>query len=368
MKIVMLSPAHPLRGGIAASSERLARALQEAGHDVVMFSFKLQYPSFLFPGKTQFTDDPAPEDLYIRTLISSINPFNWYRTGRKLAKEKPDVVITRFWLPFMGPALGTILRIGKLFSKKKFKRTGLVDNLIPHERRPGDRLFSHWFVGACTDFVVMSRSVEGDIRQFSSKPVRFAPHPIYDIYGAEVPKEEARERLCIPMDIPFVLFFGFIRPYKGLDLLLEALAQTEGIHAIVAGECYEDWNKYEDMIKRLGLEGRVLPFHDFIPNEGVKFYFSAAELVVQPYKTATQSGISQIAYHFHKPMVVTHVGGLPEIVTDGKSGYVVEPVPSSIAEAMTDFFENNKEAEMRKAVEEEKKRFSWENLVEVVLE
>ncbi|MFN0176310.1 MAG: glycosyltransferase [Saprospiraceae bacterium] len=384
VKIVLISPAHPLRGGIAASSERLAQALQDEGHEVVIYSFSLQYPAFLFPGKTQLTDDPAPFGRHrladggtpapiIKTRLNSINPLNWLLVGREIVRENPGQIIVRFWLPFMGPSLGSVLRTARFFCRNKLRVTGLVDNIVPHEKRFGDRPFARWFVSACDDFVVMSRSVGEEIRSFlpSSKNiegvVRFAPHPIYDTYGESFAKTDARHLLKLPENVPTVLFFGFIRKYKGLDLLLEALRQTPEIHAIVAGECYEDWDFYQKIIQAHGLSERVHLFTDFIPAEQVRVFFSAADLVVQPYKSATQSGISQIAYHFEKPMVVTNVGGLPEIVTDGVSGYVVEPESLAIAEAMRDFFENDRESVMREGVKAEKRRFSWEHLVEQLL-
>lgn len=367
-KIVMISPAHPLRGGIAASSERLALAFQQAGYEVMIYSFSLQYPGFLFPGKTQYTDEAAPEGLVIKTCINSINPFNWIRVGVALSKTSADLVVVRFWLPLMGPCLGSILRLSRWFSKKKMRVTALVDNIIPHEKRPGDRLFARYFVGACDDFVVMSRSVGEEIRQFADKPVRFAPHPIYDNYGEPLEKLEACKLLQLPANTPMVLFFGFIRKYKGLDLLLEALAQSPGVHALIAGECYDDWSYYQQFIDRLDLEGRVHVRNEFIPADQVRLYFSAADLVVQPYRSATQSGISQIAYHFDKPMVVTNVGGLPEIVTQGVSGYVVEPKPAAIATAINDYFDHARLAAMTAGVQAEKKRFGWENLVKVLLD
>ena len=299
----------------------------------------------------------------MKTRLNSINPFNWFFVGRSIAREKPDRVIVRFWLPLMGPCLGTVLRVARYFSKKTFPITGLVDNIIPHERRLGDRLFSWYFVGACDNFVVMSKSVGVEIQSFAKKEVRYAPHPLYDTYGASIAQADAREQLNLPQKASIVLFFGFIRKYKGLDLLLEALAQTTDIHAIVAGECYEDWSFYQQIIEEKGLGNRVHLFSDFIPTGQVGVFFSAADLIVQPYKTATQSGISQIAYHFEKPMVVTNVGGLPEIVTDGVSGYVVAPTPEAIAGAMRDFFENGRAIAMHAGVKEEKKRFSWDNLV-----
>ncbi len=341
------------------------------GHQVVIYSFSLQYPSFLFPGKTQYTTDPAPADLTIKTRLNSVQPFNWVAVGREMAREQPDQVIVRFWLPFMGPALGTVLRAMRWFSKQNIRVTALVDNIVPHEKRFGDRPFAQYFVDACDDFVVMSRSVGEEIRLFApTKPVRYAPHPIYDHYGEPMDKVEARRQLGVPLDVPLVLFFGFIRAYKGLDLLLQAIAapplrvRERPIHLLVAGECYDDWATYQSIIEEHELAPYLHLHTDFIPADQVRVFFSAADLVVQPYKSATQSGISQIAYHFEKPMVVTNVGGLPEIVTDGVSGYVVSPVPDAIAEAIHDFFENDRAATFQAGVQAEKQRFSWNRFLE----
>jgi glycosyltransferase involved in cell wall biosynthesis len=367
MKIALISPAHPLRGGIAALSERLAHELQQQGHEVLVYSFSLQYPSILFPGKTQLTDDPAPEGLKIIASINSINPFSWWKTGRAIARFQPDRVIVRYWLPFMGPALGTIIRVMRLFSRKPIVTTGLIDNIIPHEKRPGDRLFSRYFASVCSDFLTMSTSVQEELKGFSSMPARFAPHPIYDQYGEIMPKKDARELLGIPTQAKLALFFGFIRPYKGLDLLLKAMPQSPDLHLIIAGECYEDWTPYQEIIDQHQLKDRIWLFTDFIPAGEVRLFFSAADIVVQPYKSATQSGISQIAYHFECPMLVTNVGGLPEIVQHGKSGYVLSPDPDEIAVALIDFFENNRMEAMQSSVRTEKKRFSWIYFVEKLL-
>lgn len=367
MKIVLLTPAHPLRGGIAASSERLALEFQNLGHEVVLYSFSLQYPDFLFPGKTQRTTDPPPPGLQIRTCLNSVNPFNWIRVGWAVARENPELVVVRFWLPFMGPCLGTVLRVARWRARRKIRIIGLVDNLIPHEKRPGDRLFARYFTGACDEFVALSRSVSEEIHRFCGKPARFAPHPVYDIYGSPMPKQTARQTLGLPADKRLILFFGFIRPYKGLDLLLEALAQVPDVHAVIAGECYEDWAPYDAVIQKHQLQDRIHLFTDFIPAEQVRLYFSAADLVVQPYKTATQSGISQIAYHFDKPMVVTQVGGLAEIVPDGVAGYVVPPEPQALSAAIRDFYENHREARLIAGVRQEKRKFSWKYLAEKIL-
>ncbi len=379
MKILLLSPAHPLRGGIATSTERLAQEMLAAGHDVVIYSFSVQYPSFLFPGKSQTTDDPPPPGLQIFQKLNSVNPFNWLRVGWQIARrERPEKIVVRFWLPFMGPCLGTVLRVARWFSPKKLAVTALVDNAIPHEKRVGDHWLARYFLRACDDFVVMSCSVEKDIRsllggrpQGSPLRVKYAPHPLYDNYGDPISKAEARQKLGLPADAPLVLFFGLIRPYKGLDLLLEAMADPrlaqKNIHVVVAGEPYGRWEPYAQILENQKLESRTHLFLDFIPAENVRLFFCAADLIAQPYRSATQSGISQIAFHFEKPMLVTRVGGLPEIVAEGKSGYVVEPAPEAIAEAIFDFFENERAAELTAGVRAEKVRFSWKNLMLAIL-
>ncbi|MCR9101672.1 MAG: glycosyltransferase [bacterium] len=365
-QVVFLSPAHPLRGGIASSTERLAQELQQHGYGVRILSFSLQYPAFLFPGKTQYTDDPPPAGLQIEPVINSINPLNWIKVGRKLKALAPDLIIVRYWLPFMGPALGTILRIGGRAARTKV--VAITDNVVPHEHRPGDKAFTRYFLHAVDACVVMSRAVKTDIRTFSKEmPVAYIPHPIYDNYGPVVEREAALEQLDLPKGQRYLLFFGFIRGYKGLDLLLQAMALPEvrhlGVKLIVAGEFYDDPEPYQQLIAEQGLEAQVVLRNAYIPNSEVGAYFGAADLVVQPYKTATQSGISQLAFHFGKPMVVTRVGGLPEIVQHGREGYVVDVSPEAIAEAIADFYHNRQQESMETAVRAGRSRFSWENMV-----
>ncbi len=365
-KIAILSPAYPLRGGIASSSERLAQELQAHGFEVVIYTFRLQYPGFLFPGKTQYSEDPAPNDLKIKVVINSINPFNWWKTGRELKKWKPDLIIARYWLPFMAPCLGSILRVAK--KNKHSKVIALTDNIIPHEPRFGDRQLTQYFVNSVDGFLVMSKSVKEEIRQFSiAKPVRYVPHPLYDNYGALVEKRAALQHLGLTEKVKYLLFFGFIRDYKGLDLLLNAMADDRirklNLKLIVAGEYYGNRAFYENLIRSKGIENQVILRTSFIPHDDVKYFFGAADLVVQPYKTATQSGISQLAYHFEKPMLVTNVGGLPEIVEHGKVGYVVEVQVKAISDAIADFFENERQEELTMGVIENKTLFSWDNMV-----
>lgn len=364
---MVLSPAHPLRGGIASSSERLAQELQQFGIEVIICSFSLQYPSLLFPGKTQYTDDPAPQDLRIETMVNAINPLNWQRVGQWMRKQQADAIIVRYWLPFMGPCLGTILRIARRNTHTKV--LALVDNIIPHEKRPGDQLFTNYFVTAIDGFIVMSKAVARDVRQFSKeKPVVYVPHPIYDNYGELASRDEALTYLGLSTGTNYLLFFGFIRAYKGLDLLLKAMAddklKAQKLKLIVAGEFYSDEEQYLKLIKDLNLEDQVILKNNYIPKEEVRYYFAAADLVVQPYKSATQSGISQLAYHFEKPMVVTNVGGLPDIVKHKKTGYVVPVEIGEIAKAITSFFTIQDQEAMVAAVQEQKHFFSWAKMVE----
>ena len=362
LRIFILSPAHPLRGGIAALSERLARALQAQGAEVRIISFSLQYPAWLFPGKTQYTTDPAPSDLHIQTLVNSIHPLNWLRIGRLIRRERPDLLLIRYWLPFMAPCLGTITRIARRNGHTRV--LAIADNILPHERRPGDRLLTRYFVKSVEAFVVMSRSVAQDLRRFTlQKPVIFTPHPVYDNYGDPVDKATARATLHLKSDEHYVLFFGFIRRYKGLDLLIEAMADERlralKVQLIVAGEFYEAPEPYHALLARYNLSSEVILHTHFIPNEQVKYYFGAADIVVQPYRSATQSGISQLAFHFAKPMIVTDVGGLPETVQHGQEGYVVPVQPQAIADAMVDFFAHQRSAALEAGVQAGKKRYSW---------
>ncbi|MCF8448280.1 MAG: glycosyltransferase [Taibaiella sp.] len=371
MKIAILGTAHPLRGGLAAFNERLAYQLQQQGHEVTLWSFSLQYPSFLFPGKTQFTDESAPAGLNIRTEVNSVNPLNWLSVGAQMNKEQYDLIIVKYWLPFMGPALGTILR--------KAKKNGhtrvlcVVDNIIPHEKRPGDKQFTSYFIKAVDAFVTMSRDVLKDVATFTTKPAYYTPHPIYDSYLEAVSKQDACRKLELDPAKKYILFFGFIREYKGLDWLLEAMADKRivaaGIELIAAGEYY---NKdveaaNNSIIATHNLQSRVHLTTDFIPNSEVRFYFSAADLVVQPYKHATQSGITQIAFHFEKPMVVTNVGGLAEVVPDGKVGFVAEPNPTAIADAILKFYEPDSIPDLHKNILAEKQKYTWETFTDVMM-
>lgn len=369
MKILIVGPAWPYRGGIADFDERIAREYIKKGDEVEIFTFTLQYPSFLFPGKTQYSPDPRPEDLDIKRKVNSINPFNWIKVGRELKKKNADLLIIKFWLPLMAPCFGTIARIVK--GNGKTKVVSILDNIIPHEHRPGDKILSKYFVSSIDAFIAMSKSVYDDLKSLNDKkPCLLSPHPIYDNFGTAVSREEAIGSLGLDPSAKYMLFFGFIRDYKGLDILLKAIAderiKNSEIKLIVAGEFYNNSETYFEMEKQLGLEGKIIWRTDFIADEQVKNYFCASDIIVQPYKTATQSGVTQIAYHFEKPMLVTNVGGLPEIVPNGKVGYSVEPEAKVIADAINDFYSNGRYAEFVENIKEEKKKYSWDRMLENV--
>lgn len=370
-KVIIVGPAHPLRGGIADFNEALCRAFQKNGIESSIISFYFQYPKFLFPGKSQVAVGDAPQDFQIESLISSVNPFSWYHVAKKIKEQNPDYVIIRYWLPFMAPALGTIAK--RVKKKSNIKVIAITDNVIPHEKRIGDRQLTNYFVKQCDGFVAMSKSVLEDLKTFTDDShTLFSPHPIYDIFGEKISKAEARKNLSLNIDEKIILFFGFIRKYKGLDLLLEAMADERikklNIKLIVAGEFYEDASAYNDIISKNKLNDSVILRTSYIPKDEVKNYFCASDLVVQPYKNATQSGITQIAYHFERPMLVTNVGGLSEIVPDQKVGYVVEKNPQAIATAIVDFYERSREEEFSRSVALEKKRFSWDAFVNGIQE
>jgi len=371
MRITFLGPAYPFRGGLATFTERLARQFSTECKEVDIRTFTLQYPRFLFPGKTQYTESPAPEGIKITRQLNSINPINWIRTGLKIKKEKTDILLLRYWLPFMAPCLGTVARIVR--SNKYTVIISVVDNVIPHEKRLGDRLLTRFFMKSIDGAVVLSDSVQRDIEDYRKDiPVCVTPHPIFDTYGKKLSRSEALSALNLDQNNSYLLFFGFIRDYKGLDILIKAFSdsrlRTKNLKLIVAGEFYDKDTPYKELVRESGLEKDIIFYDRFIKDSEVRLFFSAADLVVQPYKAATQSGVTQIAYFFDKPMLVTDVGGLKEIVLHEKCGYVVQPDPKNIADAIVDFFDNHRNTAFTKCVRKEKERFSWNKMTDAVTE
>ena len=373
MKIILLGTAYPFRGGLATFNERLARQFMAEGHQVEVWTFTLQYPSFLFPGKTQYSTETAPIDFPIHRILNSCNPFNWIRVGHALRKAAPDMLICCYWMAFFAPAYSTVCRIAK--RNKRTRCIALVHNMLPHEPSILDKLFAPSFVRSQDAFVALSESVVKDIesieQKITNRPKTFSPHPIYDHYGDKMLKAEACKALNLPTDKQYMLFFGLVRAYKGLDLLLEAFAQIKdqlpNLQLIVAGEFYEDEEKYRSQIELSGLTDRVIIRNEFIPDADLRKYFGAADLIVQPYKTATQSGVTQVAFHFEKPMLVTNVGGLGEIVHDHQMGYASNPNADAIATDILDYFTNNRKESYTAYLIKEKNKYAWSYLTQAFI-
>ena len=372
MKITILGPAHPYRGGLASIMEIMARTFQRRGDEVDIKTFTLQYPSLLFPGESQTVATPPAADLRICRCVNTMNPLNWVRVGRRIRRERPDFVLMKYWTPFMAPCFGTIARIAR--GNGHTKVLCQIDNVEPHEHHLTDKPFNRYYLHSVDGFVYMSEQVHSELRAYSDAPALFSPHPLFENFGERVERSEACVRLGLDPANRYVLFFGLIRDYKGLDLLLDAWAQlrragrTEGRRLIVAGEFYTAREPYLNRIADNGLQDEVLLHDRFIPDDDVKYYFSAADFVVQPYKTATQSGVTQIAYQFCVPMVVTKVGGLAEIVPDGRVGYVCEPTPEGVAGAIERMYEGDTLQRFRENCVEERRRFSWEEMCSRITE
>lgn len=370
MKIVIVGTSHPYRGGIAAFTDRLAKEFANEGVDIELVTFKLQYPSFLFPGKTQYSDAKAPEGFQIERKVNSINPLNWIKVGKDIRKKNPDIVIFTYWMSFFAPCFSKIAKVVK--KNRHTKCIGLIHNIIPHEKSVLDKLFAPRFVKAMDGFVTLSKSVLDDVKSLDNqnKPKCFVPHPLYDHFGEIMARNEAIKHVGLDENYRYMLFFGLVRAYKGLDLLLDAFADERlrkfNVKLIVAGEFYEDPKPYLEQVEKHGLSDLVVIKNQYIRDDEVKYYFNIADIVVQPYKSATQSGVTQVAYHFEKPILVTNVGGLGEIIPNGKVGYVVEPNSSSIADALVDFYENERYNTFVEGMKEEKMKYQWSNMTAAI--
>ena len=367
-KLVIIGPAWPLRGGLAAFDEKLAICFSEKGIQSSIHTFSLQYPSLLFPGKTQYSTQPAPQGINIKATINSINPFNWMKVGWQIMREKPDLIIVRYWIPFLGPCLGTILKI--VHWNRHTKVISIVDNMIPHEKRLGDTLFTKYFASSIDGFVTMSEKVKNDVKLFSHKPTLVSPHPIFDHFGSAIPTLQARTQLGLGENDKIILFFGYIRKYKGLDLLIQAMKdiriQQLEIRLLVVGEFYDAAQPYMDLVNSLALQNDITFYDQFVPDQEVTNYVSAADFIIQPYKNATQSGVTPLAYHFSKPMLVTNVGGLADTVPHLKVGVVTEPTSEDIANGIVQLYDLGA-AHFMPYIQEERKKYTWEQMTEKFL-
>ncbi len=368
MRIVIVGTAYPLRGGIAHYNALLYRTLRERGHDVHVISFRRQYPSFLFPGRTQQDTGEEPIPIAAEPLLDSIGPISWVRIALRIKQYAPDLVIFKYWMPFFAPCYAGVILLSKLLHPTRVLY--ICDNIVPHEHTPLDGLLTRLGLGFVDHFVVMSNIVHRDLLSFVPQAeVKQVPHPVYSIFGEPLPKEEARRRLGLGRG-NLILFFGYVRAYKGLHILLQAMPDVlRRVPALllVAGEFYSDKSSYLDLVEQLGIGSAVTIVDEFIPNQDVRLYYSAADVVVLPYLSATQSGIVQIAYHFNKPLITTDVGGLPDEVRHGETGFVVPAGnPKALADAIVSFFREKRAAEFARQIAQHKGRYSWEKLAQAI--
>ena len=367
LKKIIIGPGYPLRGGISESNQALFNAFKMNKDDVKIVSYSLQYPAVLFPGKKQFMDGVNFKIDGVENLINTLNPFSWLKAARYIIKEKPKYVIVRYWHPYFAFCLSVIC---KILRRNSIYIIAWIDNVYPHESVPFQSILTSYFLGSCDAFFVMSESVKKDLLHFSNvenKNIYLSPHPVYNVFGDIVNKQEARETIGLPSSSikgRFILFFGLVRSYKGLDLLLDVMASKKvkelNLNLIIAGEFYDAKEKYLKKINHLKLKNIYL-YDSYIPNQDVANYFCASDIVVQPYISATQSGVSMIAYNFNKPIILTNVGGLSEYVVNQQDGYLVDVNIDSIADALVDFYKNNREEKFVKSVKKKQINFTWSN-------
>ena len=368
-KIIIIGPASPLRGGIADLNEAFAESLVKNNFEVEIISFSLQYPKFLFPGKTQYREKTYPINHYkISSIINSINPFSWIKTAKYIIAQKPSKVFIRFWMPFFGPCLGYI---AKKIMQKNIPVYSIVDNAIPHEIRYGDRVLTNYFLNKCVKHFSLSGKVKFDILSLNKNyNVIKLFHPIYNTFDPISTKKKALKELNLK-EGKYILFFGLIRSYKGLDLILEAMShpkiKEQNIKLLIAGEFYDKQENYDSLIEELNLNNIIIE-NNFIPKNRVPYYFAVSNVLVLPYKSATQSGVTQLSMYYESPMIVTNVGGLPEVVDHKINGLVVEPNSNSIAEAILYYFsDDNIEYGMNQSIKIKKEEYSWSNFTSSIL-
>ncbi len=367
-RLSLIGPLPPYRGGIAHFSTTTVRGLRARGHEIQALTFSRQYPSLLFPGRSQFSESGEDPVGALRCL-DTLNPWTWESTARRIRDFDPQVLVFNHWMPFFAPAYGTVAR---RIDSRRTRRICLTHNAIPHEDRPGDALLSRYFFRACDGFITLSREVENDLRSLGiDAPLRCIDHPIYSLFGEGLARDRARDQLKLDPDRPILLFFGYIRPYKGLDLLIEAFAQARerrpDLQLLVVGEFYEGEERIRSRVSELGLGESLRLVAEYVADEEVKLWFSACDVVVQPYLSATQSGVAQIAFQFGRPMILTDVGGLAEVVPHEQAGFVVPPHdPTALREAILRFFEEGWSGRLEAGVARARGRFSWDRLYEAV--
>lgn len=360
MKIAILSPFFPFRGGLAQFSARLYGELSRE-NEVKAFTFTTLYPDFLFPGKTQYvTEDDSATVIEATRVLNSINPISYIKTAKSINKFNPDILIIPYWMSFLAPALGAVC----LFLRKNIKVVSLVHNAIPHERTIIDKPFAKFFFNRCDAFITMSEPVRSDLLLLrKDAKILLRDHPIYDHYAERIEKKDACQQLNIKADKRNLLFFGLIRDYKGLDILIEAMDQLDdNYQLIIAGECYGSFDKYQQLIDQSSLKNNIVVYNRYIPDDMVSVLFSAADVLVLPYRSATQSGVVALAYQMELPMVGTDVGALGQTIKESGTGLVVSSATQdNIASGIKGYFEKEDVAAFRENLINEKKRLSWDN-------
>ena len=367
MKIAILSTFYPFRGGIAQFNASLYRALEAQGHEVRAYTFTRQYPNALFPGQTQYvTPEDDADPIPSIPILDSANPLSWLSAGRTIRRWEPDVLLMKYWITYFGPSLGTVARrVGP-----STRVITVLDNVVPHESRFIDVPFTKYFLRPHDGFVAMSDSVRDDLLRLKpdARVIR-QDHPIYDHFGARIDAAAARAQLGVHPTKKTLLFFGFIRHYKGLDLLIDAFAHLDDSYQLlIAGEVYGSFEVYQTQIDAHPRKADIHLFNHYISDHEVPAYFSAADVCVLPYRDGTQSGITNIAYHFNTPLVATRVGGLAETIEPYGTGHVVDEVtPEAIAAGIEHFFLSGPEPYAAR-IPTMKESTSWAAMARVVTE
>jgi len=366
MKIAFLSTFYPFRGGIAQFNASLYRAFEKE-QTVKAFTFTRQYPDFLFPGETQMvTEKDMADKIPSEHVLDTLNPFTYSSAAQTINSFAPDILLMKYWMSYMAPSLGTVAK--KV--KRRSKVITILDNVIPHEKRFFDTAFTNYFLKQNHGFVVMSDAVKNDLLKLKpDAKYIFHSHPLYDHFGKKANAGDAKKSLNIPDGKKVILFFGFIRDYKGLDLLIDAMAKLNDEYVLlIAGEVYGSFEKYDQQIDSLGVKNKISLHVRYISDEEVPLFFSAADVCVLPYKSATQSGITSIAYHFDLPLIATDTGGLKESIQHNKTGIVVaSPDSNLIAKAIEDYFSQGLQPKFRDEIKRMKDHLSWSSLASAIL-
>ena len=367
MNIAYLSTFYPLRGGIAQFNASLYRAFEKKAHEVKAFTFSRQYPQILFPGSSQYvTEQDVADKIPSTEILDTINPYTYFTTARAIRKFAPDLMLMKFWMPYFSPSLGTVAR--KV--KKKSKVISILDNVVPHEKRPGDDALIRYFLKQNHGFIAMSEKVRNDLHTYlPHAPCILHPHPLYDHFGALADPVLSRKLLGVPEGKKVILFFGFIRDYKGLDILINAFSSLDERYVLlIAGEVYGDFAPYEKLIRESGAGDRIIQHVRYINDGEVPQFFAAADVCVLPYKSATQSGITSIAFHFEKPVIATDVGGLKETIIHGETGLIAaKPDAELIAAEIRRYFDEGMQTKMLTALRANKEKLSWSGLADRIV-